>query len=254
MRHFLLITGLALMAFGLAAQKSRWQYGLGANTHLTGYSLQAPPAIEQEPLLRYGVGALARYRINRSGKLRWGPWSNRYKLFVETGLQADALGYAYLIDKKPIMHEFLSIQVPLNLVLTAESRNLFSGKRKPQLGGYARLGGGVGITAAQKNDLPAGYAQETLELLPLRFFLHLSSGLAKIRMDGGQSSVGIFSRISLLPLAEGTLATASTTQPLPFRAGGHMIGLECLYLFGNRKPNKPGLPEEPVQMILCPKF
>lgn len=254
MKNIYLTACLACVSFHSVAQANRWQWGIGTNLHFTNYDMQAPAIASSEPMLRYGLAALGRYRLRRSANFQWGPWRNRLKLFLETGLQADALGYAYQIGESPVLHQFLSFQAPLNLVLTTEVRNFITGKRKPQLEGYARLGGGIGVTAPQKVDAPAGYFQETRELIPLRFFLHLGGGLAKIRTDGGRASVGVFTRYSLLPLAEGKLTSPSANEPLLFRIGGSLVGLECHYFFGKRKKPTARQAEEPVQMILCPKF
>ena len=46
----------------------------------------------------------------------------------------------------------------------------------------------------------------------------------------------------------------SAYAQLLFRIGGSLVGLECHYFFGKRKKPTARQTEEPVQMILCPKF
>lgn len=242
---FLLISGI------LHAQPGRWQWGMGTSVHYSNPGLQAEPAATSEMALRTGLSVLARYRLNRKTNLRWGPLRNRINLFWESGMRADMLAYSYDTGQGTASRDYISLEAPLNLVLISDVRS-FPWWRKRRMHGYARLGGSVGAVLPRKADEMVGGLREATDIGGLRAALHLSSGLLRKKEDGSSSSVGIFARFGLTPVVQGRLSSARIEPPVPFRSAGSLFGLEWSYLFGKRA--KPMLPEEPVDMILCPRL
>ena len=240
-----------LFAAAAHAQPGRWQCGIGTSVHLSNPELAVEPAATSELALRSGLAALARYRLNRKANWQWGPFRNRLNLFWETGLRADGLAYAYVAGGETISRDYLSLEVPLKLAVVSEARG-FPGWRKRGMNGYGRLGGSVGVVLPKKVDKAAGGLRETAEIGGIRAALHLSSGLLRKMKNGSHASVGIFARIGLTPVVRGQLASAQIDPPLPFRSAGSLFGLEWSCFFG--KAARPRLPEEPVDMILCPRL
>ncbi|MCO6480717.1 MAG: hypothetical protein J5I94_29015 [Phaeodactylibacter sp.] len=243
---------LLLMSGILLAQPGRWQWGIGTSVHFSDPGLQVEPAATPEMAPRTGLSLLARYRLNRKANLQWGALRNRINLFWETGMRADMHAYAYDEGRDNISRDYLNLEVPLNLVLISDVRG-FPWWRKRAMHGYARLGGSIGAVLPQSIDGMVGEVNETTDIRGLRAALHLSSGLLRKMENGGSSSIGIFARFGLTPVVKGRLSSASIDPPLSFRSAGSLFGMEWSYFFGGREM-KGSLPEEPVDMILCPRL
>ncbi|MCB0586617.1 MAG: hypothetical protein KDD06_15005 [Phaeodactylibacter sp.] len=242
-----------VLALSIAhAQPGRWQWGAGTSVHLSNPELQTAPAATSSPVLGSGLSLLARYRLNRKANWRWGPFRNRLNLFWETGLRTDMLAYSYQAGELVVTRNYLSLETPLNLVLVSDVRS-FPGWRRRKLHGYGRLGGSIGLAFPQKINESFNEWAEATGIGGLRAAVHLSSGLLRKRENGSHSSVGIFARIGLTPVVQGALSTPQMEPPVSFWSGGSLVGLEWSYFPGKPK-NKVRLPEEPVDMILCPRF
>ena len=254
-----LMATLALLALFLSfpvanAQPGRWQWGIGTSVHISDPGLQVEPAATPEMAMRTGLCLLARYRLNRKANLQWGTLRNRINLFWETGLRTDVHAYSYNIGQgKAISRDYLCLEAPLNLVLISDVRG-FPWWRKRRMHGYARLGGSVGAVLPQSIDGVVGEVSETTDIGGLRAAFHLSSGLLRKMENGGSSSIGIFARFGLTPVAKGLLSSARIDPPLSFRSAGSLFGIEWSYFFGQKEQLKGRLPEEPVDMILCPRL
>ena len=233
------------------AQPSRWQWGIGASAHSTAPDLQLAPVARSQMAVRTGLSGLARYRLNRKANWQWGPFRNRLNLFWETGLGADNLAYTYMAGTKAITRDFVSLEIPLRLVMVSDVRG-FPGWSSRRLHGYGRLGGSAGFVLPRKIDGAEGDFRESSKIGGLRAAIHLSSGLLRKLDNGGHSSVGIFARFGLTSVVKGQLVSGQMDPPLLFRSAGSLFGLEWSYFFG--QPAQPRLPIEPVDMILCPRF
>lgn len=236
-----------------SAQPGRWQWGIGTSVHLSNPELQVAPAATSAMVLRPGLSALARYRLNRKAYWQWGPLRNRLSLFWETGLRADGLAYSYNNGEEVISQDYISLEAPVHLVLVSDVRG-FPWWRKRRMHGYGRLGAAFGLVLPREIRETAADQTEEASIGGMRAALHLSSGLLRKRSNGSHSSVGVFARIGLTAVVQGQLSTPRQEPAIPFRSNGSLFGLEWSYFFGRGFTGKGRLPEEPVDMILCPRF
>ena len=253
MRYTLLLLLFFLSFSYLRAQGSRLQWGIGTSVHLSNSELQIGPAAKLEMVLRTGLSGLARYRLNRKANWQWGPFRNRLNLFWESGLRLDMLAYSYDTGQAAISRDYYSMEVPLNLVLVSDVRG-FPWWRRRRLHGYGRLGGTVGWAFPQMIQENVGNWRESTDIGGLRAGFHMSSGLLRKMEAGGHISVGIFARIGLTTVVRGELSTPYLEPAAPFRSASSLFGLEWSYFFGQPENSRSRLPEEPVDMILCPRF
>ena len=236
-----------------SAQSGRWQWGTGTSVHLSSPELQVAPAATSEIVLRPGLSALARYRLNRRTNWQWGPLRNRINLFWETGLRADGLAYSYDTGQEVISRDYISLEAPVHLVLLSDVRG-FPWWRKRRMHGYCRLGAAFGLVLPREIREAAADQTEEASIGGMRAALHLSSGLLRKISNDSHSSVGVFARIGLTAVVQGQLSTPRQEPAVPFRSNGSLFGLEWSYFFGRGFTGKDRLPEEPVDMILCPRF
>ncbi|MCO6490498.1 MAG: hypothetical protein J5I98_18935 [Phaeodactylibacter sp.] len=236
-----------------SAQPGRWQWGIGTSVHLSSPELQVAPAATSEMVLRPGLSALARYRLNRKANWQWGPLRNRLNLFWEAGLRADGLAYSYDTGKEVICRDYISLEAPVHLVLVSDVRG-FPWWRKRRMHGYGRLGAAFGLVVPREIREMAADLSEEASIGGVRAALHLSSGLLRKMSNGSHSSVGVFARIGLTAVVQGQLSTPRQEPAIPFRSNGSLFGLEWSYFFGRGFTGKDRLPEEPADMILCPRF
>ena len=253
MKPLFVLLCFTIFPFLLIAQGSRWLFGVGTNVHITNYDLgNLDKEVIVAPVLRQAGGFYARYALKKGGKFKWGPFQNRLKFYVDTGVNFDFLAYSYEVDGTPVTQDFMAFEWPIHLVFIGDAKHLPFFMMKG-LRGYGRIGANLGfISTPEKNYSGANWAEKTV-LSRIRNSLYVSAGVCKVDEKYNRiSSLGFFSKMGANPVAEGTLSGARFDEPLTFKTMHFQVGIESFYFFGSNTHLKNWKDRKPA--ILCPHF
>lgn len=242
---------ILLIAPYVSAQKNHWQFGIGSSVFATNYDLViAKGAIKTNPLLRSGLGIYTSYRLNKKGRFQWGPFNERLGIYIQTGSSIDLLAYSYYINDKEITHQYISVELPLHLLLMGESGGWYS-LRKKGISGYGRFGITTGWIPEKQIKTSSDFHSEITSLGGIRTSLHLGGGFARKLKQNAYSTIGVYSKIGLKRVAKGQLNLESS-KTYSFSVLNFQAGLECYYFFGQKAKSRN--PKDMKPAILCPRF